>query len=87
MRDNYIDKLLNPSDEELNDDMSARSSVEEQWPSKPLVAGSTPAGRDIQTAQLNLAKDVSLNLIRDCPEHTRLAIQIAFSSAIEQLEL
>ena len=44
MRDNYIDKLLNPSDEELKDDMSARSSVEEQWPSKPLVAGSNPAG-------------------------------------------
>ncbi len=69
------------------DDRYARSSVEEQEPSKPKVAGSTPAGRDIQIAQLKLAEDVAINLIRDCPEHTRLAIRIAFSSAIEQLDL
>jgi len=36
---------------------------------------------------LKLAEDVAINLIRDCPEHTLLAIRIAFSSAIEQLDL
>ena len=67
--------------------MRACSSEEEQGPSKPKVAGSTPAGRDIQIAQLKLAEDVAINLIRDCPEHTLQAIRIAFSSAIEQLDL
>ena len=67
--------------------MRACSSVEEQGPSKPKVAGSTPAGRIIQVAQLKLAKDVAITLIRDCDEVTRVDIEAAFDAAINQLEI
>ena len=67
------------------EDSCARSSVEEQGPPKSKVAGSNPAERDIQIAQLNLAKEATIQLIRDCPLHIQLSIQVAFSTAIEQL--
>ena len=68
------------------DDMRARSSVEEQGPSKPKVAGSTPAGRDIQIAQLELARQVSLSLIRDCDEAIKDSISNTFRNYIVVLE-
>ena len=67
------------------EDMSARSSVEEQGPSKPKVAGSTPAERDIQKAQLELAREVTLSLIRDCTQATIDEINRAFSLAVRRL--
>ena len=68
------------------EEMSARSSVEEQGPSKPKVAGSTPAGRDIKIAQLELARQVSLTLIRDCDEAIRDSLSNTFRKHIEVLE-
>ena len=67
--------------------MRACSSEEEQGPSKPKVAGSTPAGRIIKVAQLKLAKDVAITLIRDCDESTRVDIETAFDVAINRLEV
>ena len=68
------------------EEMSARSSAEEQGPSKPKVAGSTPAGRDIQIAQLELARQVSLTLIRDCDETIKDSLSNTFRNHIEALE-
>tara|TARA_B100000073_G_C23625483_1_gene530339 strand:- start:415 stop:726 length:312 start_codon:yes stop_codon:yes gene_type:complete len=67
------------------EDMSARSSVEEQGPSKPKVVGSSPTERDLQIAQLELAKEVTSSLIRDCSEATQLAILEAFSEEIDKV--
>ena len=66
------------------EEMGARSSVEEQGPSKPKVAGSTPAGRTIQEEQLRLAKEVTLTIIRDCSLSIRNEINNYFDSCIRR---
>ena len=64
------------------EDMSARSSEEEQRLPKPEVAGSNPAERDLAEHELKLAQATSRELIRDCPEHVQLFIHTAFETAL-----
>ena len=65
------------------DDMCARSSVEEQGPSKPKVAGSTPAGRDLAVHELLLAQEVTQELLRHCSSQVYLNIHNAFARALQ----
>jgi hypothetical protein len=68
-----------------SEDLSACSSAEEQGPSKPGVAGSNPARRAIQIAQLELALEVSLTLVRDCPQTTKDTIIDSLTRCIQEL--
>ena len=41
--------------------------------------------KDIQIAQLELAKDVAINLVRDCPDNIKKCIQDCFVDSIEKI--
>lgn len=67
----------------FDEEISTRSSVEEQGPSKPKVAGSTPAGCDLAVHELLLAQEVAQELLRHCSSQVRLNIHNAFSRALQ----
>lgn len=68
-----------------SEDLGACSSVEEQGPSKPKVVGSSPTRCAIQIAQLELALEVSLTLVRDCTQNTKDNIVSSFTRCIQEL--
>lgn len=87
MINQVVDRILNQPDDNVH-------TSECTWQEDPDTCncGAAKAGTrsaadlyDIRLAQLKLAQNVALTLIRDCTEHTRSRIQLAFSSAIQEL--
>lgn len=100
MRDAILESIINPSHEELHDNnctwhtdstrcncgtLSARSSAEDQRPPKSKVAGSNPAERDLFLDQVKLAERISIEVMRDCPNHIKEFIQSAYRAVKESL--
>ena len=87
MINQVVDRILNQPDDNVH-------TSECTWQEDPETCncgaakddtGPTADIYDIQLAQLKLAQNVALTVIRDCTEHTRSRIQLAFSSAIQEL--
>lgn len=87
MRDQVVDRILNQPDDNVH---TSECSWQEDTDTCSCGAvknaqSRTTDQRDIQLAQLKLAKSVALTLIRDCSEQTRSSIRAVFSSEIGEL--
>ena len=67
------------------DEVVILDSLGQEVLSEERLTRSFSSDRDIQMAQLELAKDIATTLIRDCPQQSILYIHEAFSNVIERL--